>query len=99
MSLKFFRIFFGFLVTIATAQLIRKNSWDPPCIFGTAPLRDFRLSALKSANSELKKVCWGGGRQTPPFFFTFFFLKIFVIIVEILLFAKFLFYFRPRHSL
>ena len=66
MSLEFFRIFFGFLVAIATAQLIRKNSWDPPCIFGTAPLRDLRLSALESANFELKKVCWGGGRQTPP---------------------------------
>ena len=99
MSLEFFRIFFGFLVAIATAQLIRKNSWDPPCIFGTALPRNLRLSALESANFELKKVCWGGGRQTPPFFSTIFFSKIFEINVKKISPILFFFYFRPRHAL
>ena len=90
-----FSIFFGFLALLDFPQLIRKIFWDPPFIFGTPLARDLRSSALESGIFELKKVCWGGGRQTPPFFSTNFFLKIFEIHVKKICHIEFFFIFGP----
>ena len=65
--------------------------WDHPFFSAMACTRRMGLSALEAPRRELKKVCWGGGRQTPPFFSTHFFPKFFEIYVKIFFSTEFFF--------
>jgi hypothetical protein len=40
--------------------------WDHPFISAMRQAGDPILGSDDASSYELKKVCWGGGRQTPP---------------------------------